>query len=53
MALMTGQQYKDSIKDLKINLYLFGEKVENQLENPITGPAIEAVALTYDLANDP
>ena len=53
MALMTGQQYKDSIKDLKINVYLFGEKVENQLENPITGPAIEAVALTYDLANDP
>ena len=53
MALMTGQQYKDSIKDLKINVYLFGEKVENQLENPITAPAIEAVALTYDLANDP
>jgi len=53
MALMTGQQYKDSIKDLKINAYLFGEKIENQLENPITAPAIEAVAMTYDLANDP
>jgi len=53
MRLMTGQQYKDSIKDLKINVYLFGEKLENQLENPITAPAIEAVALTYDLAHDP
>ena len=53
MALMTGQQYKDSIRDMKINVYCFGKKIENQLEHPITGPAIEAVALSYDLANDP
>jgi len=50
---MTGEQYKDSIKDLKINLYCFGKKIENQLEHPITAPAIEAVALAYDLAHDP
>ena len=53
MALMTGQQYRDSIRDMKINVYCFGEKIENQLEHPLTGPAIEAVALSYDLANDP
>ena len=53
MSLMTGEQYKDSIKDLKINLYCFGKKIENQLEHPITAPAIEAVALAYDLAHDP
>jgi len=53
MALMTGQQYKDSIKDMNINLYCFGEKVENQLEHPLFKPAIDAVALSYDLANNP
>jgi 4-hydroxybutyryl-CoA dehydratase/vinylacetyl-CoA-Delta-isomerase len=50
---MTGQEYKDSIRDLKVNVYCFGEKIENQLEHPITAPAIEAIALTYDLAHDP
>ena len=53
MALMTGQQYKDSIKDMKINVYCFGKKIENQLEHPITRPAIDAVALAYDMAHDP
>ena len=53
MALMTGQQYKDSIRDLKVNLYLMGKKIEDQVDHPITGPAIEAVALVYDLAHDP
>jgi len=52
MALMTGQQYKDSIGDLKVNLYLMGKKIENQVDHPITGPAMEAVALAYDLAHD-
>ena len=50
---MTGQQYKDSIKDMKINVYAFGKKIENQLEHPVTAPAIEAVAMVYDLAHDP
>lgn len=53
MALMTGQQYKDSIRNLKVNLYLMGKKIEDQVDHPITGPAIEAVALVYDLAHDP
>ncbi len=52
MGLMTGQQYKDSIRDMKLNVYCFGEKIDNQLEHPITAPAIEAVALSYDLAHD-
>ena len=53
MALMTGQQYRDSIKDMKINVFCFGKKIENQLDHPIIRPAIDAVALSYDLAHDP
>jgi 4-hydroxybutyryl-CoA dehydratase/vinylacetyl-CoA-Delta-isomerase len=47
---MSGQQYKDSIRDLKVNAYVMGKKIEKQLEHPLIAPAIEAVALTYDLA---
>jgi 4-hydroxybutyryl-CoA dehydratase/vinylacetyl-CoA-Delta-isomerase len=50
---MTGRQYKDSIRDMKINVRLMGKRIENQVEHPITGPAMEAVALVYDLAHDP
>jgi 4-hydroxybutyryl-CoA dehydratase/vinylacetyl-CoA-Delta-isomerase len=30
-----------------------GKKIEDQVDHPITGPAVEAVALVYDLAHDP
>ena len=53
MALMTGKQYKDSIKDMRINTYVLGKKIENQLEHPVIAPAIEAVAMVYDLAHNP
>ncbi len=53
MALMSGNAYKDSLKDLKVNVYAFGKRIENQLEHELTAPAIEAVAMTYDQALDP
>jgi len=53
MALMTGKQYKDSLGSMKINVYCMGKKIENMVEHPIFRPAIDAVALTYDLAHDP
>ncbi|MCF8024498.1 MAG: 4-hydroxybutyryl-CoA dehydratase [Desulfobacteraceae bacterium] len=53
MALMSGNDYKDSLKDLKVNAYAFGRKIDNIADHELTAPAIEAVALTYDLALDP
>ena len=53
MALMTGQQYRESLRSMKINVYCMGKKIENLVDHPIFRPAIDAVALTYDLANDP
>ena len=29
MALMTGEQYVESIKKLKMKIYLFGEEISN------------------------
>ncbi|MEJ2717308.1 MAG: 4-hydroxyphenylacetate 3-hydroxylase N-terminal domain-containing protein, partial [Deltaproteobacteria bacterium] len=53
MALMSGKAYKDSLRDLKVNAFAFGKRIENQLEHELTAPAIEAVAMTYDQALDP
>lgn len=53
MALKTPQQYLDDLRKLNINLYMFGEKVENYVDHPIIRPSINAMAMTYKLALDP
>ena len=51
--LKTARQYIESLRQLKLNLYLFGEKVEDWVNNPIIRPSTNAVAMTYKLAHDP
>lgn len=53
MTLMTGKEYVESLRNLDIKVYMFGEKVENPVDNPIIRPSINSVAMTYDLAHDP
>ncbi|MFT5873340.1 MAG: 4-hydroxybutyryl-CoA dehydratase/vinylacetyl-CoA-Delta-isomerase, partial [Clostridium sp.] len=50
MGLMTGEQYVESLRKLKLNVYMFGEKVENVVDNPIIKPSMNSVKMTYDLA---
>lgn len=50
MALMTGEQYVESLRKLKLNVYMFGEKIENVVDNPILRPSLNSVKMTYDLA---
>lgn len=52
MALKTPQQYLDNLRKMDINLYMFGEKVKNYVDNPIIRPSINALAMTYKLALD-
>jgi len=49
----TAKEYVESLRKLKLNLYLLGEKVENWVDNPIVRPSINAVAMTYKLAHEP
>jgi len=53
MGLMTGEQYVESLKKLNLNVYMFGEKVENVVDNPIIRPSMNSVKMTYDLAQMP
>ncbi len=49
-SIVSGQDYINSLRGRKLKVYLFGELVEDIVENPLIRPSINAVAETYDLA---
>ena len=53
MALITSQQYLESVKKLKPRVYCGGKWVENLLDNPVTKSMVMANAAIYDLAQEP
>lgn len=50
MALMTPEQYVESLRKLNLKVYLFGELLENPVDHPIIRPSLNSVAKTYELA---
>ena len=53
MALMTPQEYIESLRKLNTRVYMFGEKIDNWVDHPMIRPSINCVAMTYALAQDP
>ena len=53
MSLMTGEEYIESIRKRKMQVYLFGKKVEDPVDDPILRPSLNSVRMTYDLAQMP
>ncbi|HSW35325.1 MAG TPA: 4-hydroxyphenylacetate 3-hydroxylase family protein [Candidatus Limnocylindrales bacterium] len=51
--MKTAAEYIDSLREIKFNLYMFGEKIENPVDHPVIRPSLNAVAETYALAFDP
>lgn len=51
--MMNASQYEQSLRKLNLKVYMFGERIENVVDNPIIRPSMNAVALTYELAHDP
>lgn len=51
--MMTAAEYIDSLRKMNTRVYMFGERVENWVDNPIIRPSINSVAMTYALAQDP
>lgn len=49
-SIISGEDYINSLRGRKLKVYLFGELVEDIVENPMIRPSINAVAETYDLA---
>jgi len=53
MGVRTRQEYIDSLRGQKPNVYMDGEKIENLVDHPAFKVGINSAAVTYDLANDP
>ena len=53
MAMMTGKEYVESLRAMKLRVYMFGKRVENPVDDPILRPSVNSVRMTYDLAQGP
>ena len=53
MSLMTGEEYIESIRSLHMEVYMFGKRVEDPVQDPILRPSLNSVRMTYDLAQQP
>lgn len=50
--MISVEQYIESLRRVKYKVYLFGELVDNLVDHPIIRPSINAVAKSYELADD-
>jgi 4-hydroxybutyryl-CoA dehydratase/vinylacetyl-CoA-Delta-isomerase len=50
---MTGQEYIESIRKMKMRVYMFGEEISDPVDDPILRPSLNSVRMTYDLAQQP
>ena len=53
MALKTGDQYVESMKKMRPNVYKWGELIRDVTTHPATRLHIQSVKRSYDLSNDP
>ena len=51
--MKTAREYEESLRKLNLNVYMFGKKIENVVDDPIIRPSMNAVAVTYEFAHRP
>jgi 4-hydroxybutyryl-CoA dehydratase/vinylacetyl-CoA-Delta-isomerase len=52
-AMMTKQQYEESIRGLNFLVYMWGKREETIADNPINSPSANTLSMTYEMAHDP
>ncbi len=52
IKISSGADYIESLRNRNLKVYLFGELVEEPVDHPMIRPSINALAKTYDLANE-
>ncbi len=52
MPINSGSDYIESLRGRNLRVYLFGELVAEPVDHPMIRPSVNAVAKTYDLANE-
>lgn len=53
MTLKSCDEYIESLRKLKLNVWMFGERISSPVDHPIIMPSMNAVAMTYELAGVP
>ena len=53
MGIRTREDYLAALRELRPNIYKFGELIEDVTTHPATKRTVESHALNYDAANDP
>lgn len=53
MPLKTREEYIESLRNMSLKVYLFGELIECPVEHPMIRPSLNSVAMTYELAQNP
>lgn len=48
--IVTGDDYVESLRNRDVEVYLFGEQIEEPVDHPIIRPSINSLKRTYDLA---
>jgi 4-hydroxybutyryl-CoA dehydratase/vinylacetyl-CoA-Delta-isomerase len=48
--ILTGEDYIESLRGRKLNVYLMGERVNEPVDHPVIRPSVNAMAKSYDLA---
>ena len=50
--LMSGEEYRESLRRLAPRVYVDGDEVASVADEPRFGPGVAALGLTYDFARD-
>ena len=50
--IQTRENYFDSLRGMKKRIFMFGEEIEKSIDHPMIRPSLNAVAMTYELANE-
>jgi 4-hydroxybutyryl-CoA dehydratase / vinylacetyl-CoA-Delta-isomerase len=52
-ALMSGDEYRESLRRYRPTVFVDGRRVESVVDDAAFGPGVNAIALTYDYAHKP
>ena len=48
--MMTRDEYIQSLRELNLQVYFMGEKIDNPVDHPMIRPSLNSVAMSYALA---
>jgi 4-hydroxybutyryl-CoA dehydratase/vinylacetyl-CoA-Delta-isomerase len=52
-AMMTKEQYEESIRDLNFLVYMWGKREKSFADNPMVSPSADTLSMTYEMAHNP